>query len=265
MTAMTAPIQTHGVTETREQSPPTAQPRNMTDLLFSAVENKMPVEQLKEVFAMYERASDRVAQQAFAAATAAFQRECPPIKKNSTASIVTKSGSSFKYTFAELDDIARTVNPILARNGLSYTWDATVKGGDLTCVCTVRHVDGFSQTSSITVPTDTASAMSSQQKVGAALTFARRLSLCSALGLTATDDDIDGGDKGDTSTVSDEQIANITKMMENAATANKRELPEFIASFLTYMGVADVKQIRAAEYQKAVDALRQKKEKKVVA
>lgn len=222
---------------------------SMAELLYMAVEKGTPVAELKELVALHETMSQRQAQQDFAAAMARFQAECPSIKKSSKANFATRGGGAMSYTFAALDEIADTVNPILAKHGLSYTWDATVNGGALTCVCTVRHCNGFSTQSSITLPTDSASAMSSQQKVGSALTFARRLSLTSALGLTTTDDDTDGADKG--GVITEEQAWDLEALRD--------EIGVDAAKFMKFLGVSTLAELPASKYAGAVAALEKKR------
>lgn len=222
----------------------------MTDLLFMAVEKGTPVAELKELVALHEHMGQRQAQQEYAKAMAAFQAECPSIKKGKTAKFTTRGGGDMSYTFASLDEIATVVNPILAKHGLSYNWDATVQGGSLTCVCTVRHCDGFSTTSTITLPTDSASAMSSQQKVGSALTFARRLSLVSALGLTTTDDDTDGRDNN-VEVITGEQADTLFALCEEV----KADMPKF----LKYLGVDSLAKVPVIKYADAVTALEKKR------
>lgn len=155
------------------------------------------------------------------------------------------------YTFAALDEIATTVNPILTECGLSYTWDSKVEGGTITCVCTVRHVLGHHEAATIQLPTDSASAMSSQQKVGAALTFARRLSLTQALGLTTTDDDIDGRDTSG-GTITEEQVHALVAL----ATQVKADMPRF----LKYCGVESLDKLPANRYEAAVAVLEKKRQ-----
>lgn len=227
----------------------------VTDLLRIAVEKGTPVAELKELVALHEHMERKQAQRDYSAAMARFQAECPSIKKSSTAQITTNSGSKFSYTFAELGEIAQTVNPLLAKHGLSYTWDATVdeKGANLTCVCTVRHENGHSETSRITVPTGSPSAMSNQQKVGAALTFARRLSLTSALGLTSTDDDVDGKDLGGGS--SNEPI---TEKQADNLSARLAAVNGDLARFLKLFDVPTLADIPASRYAEALQKIEKK-------
>lgn len=222
----------------------------VTDLLRIAVEKGTPVAELKELVALHEHMEQRQAQRDYAAAMARFQKECPSIKKSSTAKFATRGGGEMSYTFAALDEIADTVNPILAKHGLSYTWDSSVQGGTITCVCTVRHENGHSTTSTISLPTESQSAMSSQQKVGSAFTFARRLSLTAALGLTTTDDDVDGRDVDDAAVITEAQAETISALVA--------EMNVNLGAFLTHMKVATIDDIPAKRYTYAVSALRKK-------
>lgn len=225
---------------------------SITELLRIAVEKGTPVEQLEKLVDLHERMELRQARAEFSQAMAAFQAECPSIKKASKAEIVTKAGGRFGYTYAELDEIARTINPIMAKHGLSYSWDSSVDKDILTCVCTVRHIAGHSITSTFTLPTESSSAMSPQQKMGAALTFAQRKSLASVMGLTTTDEDTDGAEKSDPETITDDQVTVIEDLVREA----KVGLPRY----LKYMNVASLSDIRAADYKSAVVRLEQQVE-----
>jgi hypothetical protein len=181
-----------------------------------------------------------------------FQRRCPSIKKTSTAEIATQSGTRFRYTYAELDEIARTVNPILAEVGLSYTWDSAEDGAALTCICTLRHVSGHSVSSRFTCPIDSTARMSGPQRTAAALTYARRQAMVQVLGLTTTDPDTDGAESGEgMGEITETQAADLEALIEEVK-ADK-------ARFLKYLGVGSIIEIRAKDYGKAVQALQQKR------
>lgn len=229
-----------------------ADPSSPTALLHEAVVRGASVEQLKELVGLHERIEERQARKAYFDAMAKFQAKCPPIKKSSVAKFNTRGGGEMSYTFAALDEIANTVNPILTECGLSYTWDSKVEGGTITCVCTVRHVLGHHESATIQLPTDSASAMSSQQKVGAALTFARRLSLTQALGLTTTDDDTDGRDTSG-GKITEEQVHQLVALANEV----KADVPRF----LRYCGVDAIDKIPANRYDDAVALLERKRPK----
>jgi hypothetical protein len=227
--------------------------QSMQHLLHFAIERGTPVEQLEKLVDLADRMERRQAERDFAVAMAAFQAECPSIKKGSRAKVATKGGGSYSYTYAELDDIARVVNPILARHGLSYSWDSTVDRDILTCLCTVRHLNGHSVTSRFTLPVENPSAMNPQQKVGAALTFAERRSLSAVLGLTTTNDDTDANPV-DPTPINEDQVTELEDLIRETDSNRQR--------FLDYMGVESMAAIQASDYQRGLKALEQRAKKR---
>lgn len=223
---------------------------NPAVLLHEAVVRGASVEQLKELVGLHERIEERQARKAYFDAMAQFQKLCPSIKKTSTAKFATNNGGEMQYTFAALDQIARTVNPILTECGLSYTWDSKVETGVITCVCTVRHVLGHHESAQIELPTDSRAPISSQQKVGAALTFARRLSLTQALGLTSTDDDMDGRDV-EVATITDDQADALLFLAEEVKVSQRR--------LLKWLGVQKLTDLPAKKYAAAMQELEKKR------
>lgn len=223
-------------------------PDAILELLRFAIERNIPVEALERLQALHERVSDRVAAAEFAQAVATFQATCPPIGKTSTAEIVTKGGSRFKYAYAELDHIARTIAPLLQRVGLSYAWDSETDGRMLRCTCTLRHINGHTMAARFACPVDSASAMSEQQKHAAALSYARRQSLIQVLGLTTCDPDTDASDP---TPITNDQALDLEVMCDDAK-VNK-------ARFLEYLGVVSFQAIPAGQYDTAVAAVHAKR------
>lgn len=228
---------------------PSTQPE-MTALLRLAIVEKMPVEALEKLVALSERMSDRLAAQEFHRALSDFQQACPSITKTSKASISTSSGTKYSYQYAELDHIAKTINPLLSPHGLSYTWDMRMVDKILECTCTLRHVNGHSITASFSCPMETKAGMSEQQKYAAALSYARRQSLVQVLGLTTCDPDTDAGS---TETITDKQVADLDGLILEVK-ANK-------VLFLKFLGVEQLEDILAADFARAVKGLEDKRRK----
>jgi ERF superfamily len=220
-------------------------------ILRLAVESKVPVDTIERLVALKERMDARSAASEFNNALASFQAECPSIKKTSTAKITTRSGGDYGYKYAELDQIARVIRPIIQRHGMSYSWDSEMLGDKIVCTCTVRHLAGHSQSAKFVCPTDSSSAMSGQQKHAAALTYARRQSLIQVLGLTTTDDDTDAATQ---QKITDEQAFNLEDMIADSGADRTK--------FLAYMGVARIGDILASDFKKAHTALLAKARKK---
>jgi len=168
-----------------------APPSAIHPMLALAIEKGLGVDGIERLVALAEREADRNAAREFMDAMAAFQAECPPIRKTSEAEIVTKSGARFAYSYAELDEIARTIRPLLHKHGLMYAWDSALEQGGMRVTCSVAHVGGHRVSASFTAPLDPEARMSAPQRSAASLTYGRRQSLIQALGLTTTDPDTD--------------------------------------------------------------------------
>ncbi len=226
-------------------------------LLQMAIEKDLDVEKLERLIALQERAYKRNAEIEFAEAMAAFQAECPPITHSKQAKITTSGGGGYQYTYAELDAIARVVNPILAKCGLSYSWNTSItEKGWLVCECVVRHKNGHVAAPALfSLPIASNNpGMSEQQKVASATTFAKRQSLTAALGITTSDDDYDGGGASvDPRPISPKQLQEI----EDLVTEAQPDLPKFLA----HLGVESLAQLPLSRYREAVSFLRTKLEK----
>ncbi len=90
----------------------------------------------------------------------------------------------FKSKFADLDAVIDCVNPSLLKHGI-YIFQAVQQVGESSCLVThLYHESGECLQSSYPLPTIT-----DPQKLGSAVTYARRYSLCAALNIAADDDD----------------------------------------------------------------------------
>ena len=79
----------------------------------------------------------------------------PADQEGEPANVATKGGGSYSYTYADLPEIQTTVDPYLAKNGFSYSWDSEADAkGLMKVTCTLRHVNGHSTTSSMSLPTE---------------------------------------------------------------------------------------------------------------
>lgn len=225
------------------------------ELLNNAISMGTPVEQLDKLVDLYERVEAREAAKDFARAMAAFQAEAQSIEQSKTANVKTKSGSSYSYTYAPLHKIAQTVNPLLTKHGLSYTWDTAIVERTVKVTCTVRHVSGHSQASSFQLPIENPNTpgMSPQQLVEAAESIGKRRVLASALGLTTTDEELPPG-VDDARVITEDQAIVIEDLLAETG-VNK-------ARFLKWLEADSVQQILSGDYERAKRTLEEKKENK---
>lgn len=120
-----------------------------------------------------------------AAALAAFQAEMPTVAKSHRASVPTKTGGSYTYTYADLADVSAAVTPLLAKHGLAFTCCPRAADRGYELVGRLLHASGESVEGSLPLTGGT------PQELGSSLTYMRRY-LLGALTGVVTDDDDDG-------------------------------------------------------------------------
>ena len=120
-----------------------------------------------------------------AAAFAAAQAEMPDITKGRTANVPTKTGGSYSYTYADLNDVLTAIRPVLARHNLFISQDVIRRAQMIDTYTTLGHKSG----QFITFGPMSFEAGGTPQSAGSAVTYARRYSLLAAVGLATEDDD----------------------------------------------------------------------------
>lgn len=160
--------------------------------ISQAITANVPVETMERLFALKKEVKAEQAREEFVRAISGFQSECPVIEK--TKKVLNKDGS-LRYQFAPIDSIVKQIQTPLAKYELAYTWKVLNDPGFITAVCTITHSMGHSETSDFKIPIDTEGYMTAPQKYASALTFAKRYSLCNALGISTGDEDVDATDQ----------------------------------------------------------------------
>ncbi len=165
---------------------------SVESFISKAIEAKAPVETIEKFFALMEKVKANQAKEAYVSALARFQATCPIIQK--TKKVLNKDGRTVRYVYAPIDSIVEQIRASLASNGLSYRWNVENQPTMVKATCTITHVMGHNETSSFEVPIDPESYMTAPQRYASASTFARRYSLCNALGISTGDEDTDATD-----------------------------------------------------------------------
>jgi hypothetical protein len=113
-----------------------------------------------------------------ASALVKFQKEMPAIERSKTVSV----GDKFSFDYAPLDQIVEKATPILTKNGLCVS-QLVGENGAVTTV--LLHESGQYLGETVTIhPTS-----DRPQDLGSAITYAKRYSYASILGIVAEDDD----------------------------------------------------------------------------
>lgn len=164
------------------------------NFIQQAIASNMSVDVMEKLFALYEKDKANKAREAWITAVSKFQSECPVINK--TKKVMNKDGRTVRYQYAPLGDIVEQIKKPLADNNLSYRWEVENKELMIKAKAVITHILGHSESSSFEVPVDKEGFMTTPQKYASALTFAKRYTLCNALGISTGDDDTDATDVG---------------------------------------------------------------------
>lgn len=167
-------------------------PANPMELLSFAVQKDLDVEKMQVLMEMEKEWRGEKAKSAYNEAIAKFAGMKEPIRKNTTGA--GPGGSKFNYSdYAQIVD---TITPWLKKCGLSFDHrkDAPViDNGRITMqmvYCQIRHKEGHLEEFSFPAMVDYRldGKLSPVQLLQAAITYAKRQSLCDGLGLSTSDE-----------------------------------------------------------------------------
>lgn len=210
------------------------------------------VEMYREAVQLAKELDAIAARKAFDNAIASAKAEIPTIRRNREVDFTSAKGRTH-YRFEDLAEIARTVDPILSRFGLSYRFRVNSPINEpVSVTCIVSHRDGhFEETTLHAGRDDDNSNKNSIQRIGSTITYLQRYTLKAALGLAASHDD-DGQSAGDDNgCITADQVKTIESLMAETNTSATR--------FCGHMKVERIEDITAKQFQRAIDALNLKK------
>lgn len=253
-------------------------------LISKALETGAGIETMERLVALAERVQKITAKQAYDDAMAEFQRACPSIHKTREARIATRTGGGYRYTFAPLDEITTVISPSMGAVGLSFRWRVPTpeewkpEPDKVAVICRITHAMGHYEESGIVVmPVERAaeggSGANPMQRVGIAMTYAKRYSLLTAIGRSPEDDDHDGksgrgegadehGGRVEDAVAGSDGARTITENQQKRFYAIARGLKpvawtdEQIHELLTARQINSVAEIPMAQYDAIIDALK---------
>ncbi len=234
---------------------PPAEPVAMTPMamLDRAIASGAGVEVLERLMSLQERWQAGEARRAFDEAMAAAKSEIPVIAKNREVDFTSGKGRT-NYRHEDLAEIARTVDPILSKFGLSYRYKVSSAPNEpVTVTCIVSHRSGHSEETTLTAGRDESGSKNSIQSIGSTVTYLQRYTLKAALGLAASTDD-DGGASETPDFINQDQLSQLIELAEEVG-ANKE-------AFCKYLRVGSIAEIPADQFQHAVNLLEAKRSRK---
>lgn len=184
----------------KQASAPAVTPAQM---LSMAVEQGADLDKLEKLMELQDRWEASQAKKAYVVAMSEFRRECPTIEK-------TRSGHNTKY--AGLSESIDQIKSLLAQCGLSHSWRTEQSDALVKVTCTVTHIEGHSENTSLSGAPDTSGSKNSIQAIGSTVSYLQRYTLFAILGLASQEMDTDG--QMDTPPDAIEQIQSAANMEE---------------------------------------------------
>lgn len=222
------------------------------DMVGRAVASGASIEVVEKLMALHERWEANQGRKAFDEAMAAAKAEIPVIFKSREVDFTSPKGRTH-YRYEDLAEIAKTINPILGKHGLSYRFRTTSPANEpVTVTCIVSHRLGYSEENSLSAGRDESGNKNSIQAIGSTLTYLQRMTLKAALGLAASSDD-DGKAAEAVETITDDQVNTLRDLIEDVGA----DLPKFVA----YLRVESLADLRQSDFKRAVAALEAKRAK----
>ena len=237
-----------------KQMAKTAAVPDHADLVAMAVQHGN-VELLREAAAFAKDMHAIAARKAFDNAIADAKAEIPVIKKNRHVGFESKraGAAATDYWHEDMGEIARTIDSILGKHGLSYRFRIRNKPNEpITVTCVLSHREGHFEEVEMSGPPDDTGNKNSHQKSGSAVTYLQRYTLKASLGLAAArDDDAQAAGGDDPRVISAAQIAQLK------ALANERDVD--VERFCKLaMQVESLDKIAATDFEHAVATMKRK-------
>lgn len=236
-----------------QDEPQALVPVTPMDMLNRAVQSGASLEMVTKLMDLQDRYKAGQALEAFNEAMASAKAEIPTITKNREVDFTSQKGRT-NYRYEDLGNIAKTVQPILAKHGLSYRYRATSNVNEpVTVTCIVSHRAGHFEEITLTAGRDESGNKNSIQAVGSTITYLQRMTLKAALGLAVSnDDDGKAAETGDV--ISLEQVEELVALADEVG-ADKE-------AFCRYFKVAGFADITTKDFPRAVSALNKKRSPK---
>lgn len=243
----------NAVEKIEPQGPVSALPVVQSEIgaLISIIERaardpSVDIDKLQRLMDMQERIMERNAKAAYAAALSAMQPELPVIVERGKIDI----GRGKPQSYALWEDINETIKPILARHGFGLSFRTGQEDGKVVVTGILSHRDGHSERTTMLLPVDASGSKNAVQAVGSSTSYGKRYTASALLNLTSRGEDDDGQKAGIGATVNQDQIGELTALIESVG-ADK-------AKFLRFFKIEQLAELPSKRYQEAVNMLNAK-------
>lgn len=183
----------------------------------AAADPQCDIEKMERLMAMHERMQSKKAEQAFNSAMAQMQCEIPTVFEGA---VNLHTGNSY----ATLDDITRTLKPIMQRHGFALTFKVDNAEKSISVTGILMHRDGHREQTTMTLPADIGKGRNEVQAVGSSTTYGKRYVMCALLNITTgetRDDDAQSADGSDTDDMRAQVVQDILERVGQATSKDE--------------------------------------------
>jgi len=183
----------------------------------AASDPSVDVVKLEKLLEMHERLQDKAAEKQFNAGMAQMQCEIPTVFEGA---INLHTGNSY----ATLDDITRTIKPIMQQHGFAITFKVENAEKAIEVTGILMHRGGHREQTTMRLPLDVGKGRNDVQSVGSSTTYGKRYVMCALLNITtsdAQDDDAQTADGSDSAEDRAEVVAGIVAQVDGTTTADE--------------------------------------------
>lgn len=188
---------------------------NSYDILMRAIELNVDLDAFEKLVNLVEKVQIDKAKREFYQAFAKFQSQVPPILKSSE---VNMGAGRPRYNYASLYDIISKIQKPLGEANLSFRWEISNNNDIITVTCILSHSGGYELQTSIQATKDATPGKSNVQAIASTITYLKRYTLVSLLGIGTADPD----DDAQSTIVEDKK--NVIENKDNIIANIKREL-----------------------------------------
>lgn len=222
-----------------------------SQLMALAIEKgNVDLDKLKGLMELQERWEANQARKAYNEAMANFKADPPEIDKDKQVKFKTDKGTT-EYSHATLGNVTDKIGAALSKHGLSASWKTKQEGATVTVTCFISHIQGHSESTSLTAGMDSSGSKNPIQALGSTISYLERYTVMALTGLASREMDDDGKATKEIEYITDQQLSTIVDMI------NAKGVDE--TKFQAYMGVDDNCHILKADFNKAMAALRSAK------
>jgi len=233
----------------KEYMPVTTEKNTPADLLAIAVNQNADLEKLSKLMDLQERWGKNEARKKYIKAMAAFKANPPKIVKDMHVKYKTSKGET-EYKHADLAKVATSIGMALSEHGLSAAWKTDQDKSQISVTCTITHVDGHSESTTLSAGADTSGGKNNIQAIGSTITYLQRYTLLTMTGLAAMGEDDDGQNSEPVEIISDDMQLTLATIASDAHVDEKK--------FCQYFGITSFDKLPLNRYGEAVAMIQKK-------